>query len=131
MAAKKKEPEPTAGEQMVAEILTEFTEAKCQPTATESALLDTARELVDRLDQLSLILARDGLMVSSPTGPRVHPAAVEHRALAVALPRVLSSIVIGDSTSGVVKSKTHQKAVNARWDRRDRLREVQAERAGL
>lgn len=128
MAAEK----PSPGEHMVAEILAEMTQAGVEPDAKEQALLVTARQLVDRLDALEAIIARDGEMLTSKTGVvRVHPAVPEHRQLAVSLPKVLSGIVIGDSMSGAQKNPAKVRAAQARWTKRDTLREAQARRAGL
>jgi hypothetical protein len=125
MAAKKESP----GQRMVAEILAEMLEAGVQPDAKEVALLATARQLVDHLDALEKVIARDGELLTSSTGTvRVHPAVVEHRQLAATVPRVLSAIVVGDSTTGPGRHPAKVKAARARWDRRDQLRETQARR---
>jgi hypothetical protein len=110
MAARKQSP----GAAMVAAILAEMTEAGVEPDAKERALLVTARQIVDRLDALEAIIARDGEMLTSATGiVRVHPAVPEHRQQAVSLPKVLSGIVVGDSSAG--KNPTKQAAAQTRW----------------
>lgn len=112
--AAKREPAQTPGQVMVAAILAEMAEVGCEPDAKENTLLDTARKLLDRLDALEAIVARDGLMLTSPSGVvKVHPAAVEHRQLAANLARVLGNVVIGDSSAG--KSPVKQKAAQTRW----------------
>jgi hypothetical protein len=130
--AAKKEPKQTPGERLVAEILAEMAESQVIPDSKESALLDAARTMVDRMAELDVIVTRDGLIVVSATGvQRAHPALVEYRLMAVSLPKVLAGIVIGDSFTGAPKDAAKQRAVNARWNRRDQLRDAQAARAGL
>jgi hypothetical protein len=127
MAAKK---EPSPGERMVAEILAEMTEEGVEPDAKERALLATARQLVDRLDALEAIIERDGELVAGAGGlMRVHPAVAEHRQQAATLPKVLSGIVVGDS-SGIGKNPAKVRAARVRWANRDRRREAAAQSAG-
>src|SRR5674476_1312315 len=57
--AARKQPAQSPGERMVSEILAEMTEAGVQPDAKEVALLATARQLVDHLDALEQIIAKD------------------------------------------------------------------------
>ena len=112
--AAKREPKQSPGAAMVAAILAEMAEVGCEPDSKEQVLLDTARKLADRLDALERIVAKDGLMLTSPAGVvKVHPAAVEHRQLAANLARVLSNVVIGDSSAG--KSPVKQRAAQTRW----------------
>jgi hypothetical protein len=117
---------------MVAAILAGMTDAGVQPDAKEHALPATARQLVDRLDALERIIARDGEMMASSTGVvKVHPAVAEHRQLAVSLPKVLAGVVVGDTMGGTVKNPRKVRAANVRWAKRDQLREAQARAAGL
>lgn len=58
----------------------------------ELVLLREAVRSVDRLDELDGQVRADGVMVRSPSGPRVHPAAVEARQLRIALARVLAAL---------------------------------------
>lgn len=58
----------------------------------EEALLKEAVRAVDRLDALEALLERDGLLLTSPNGERVHPAAVEARQLAIALARLTAAL---------------------------------------
>jgi len=112
--AAKREPKQSPGQLMVAAILAEMAEVGVEPDSKETVLLDAARKLVDRLDALERIVAKDGLMLTSPAGVvKVHPAAVEHRQLAANLARVLSNVVIGDSSAA--KNPTKQKAAQTRW----------------
>ena len=122
---KKSQPPPTPGEQLVASIVAEMLEEGIEPDAKETALLEAARQLVDRLDVLERLIAEDGVRLVSKTGVvRMHPAVSEHRQQAVALSKVLAAIVVGDSTAG--KNPVKQRAARARWDRRDREREARA-----
>jgi hypothetical protein len=104
------------GEELVAQILAEMDAEECDPTAAEEELLRLAVELSDRLDRLEAVLAENGgEILTSRTGTvRIHPAAVEHRQLALALARVLGGIVIGDA-GAVPKNPVKQRAANARW----------------
>jgi hypothetical protein len=58
--AAKREPKQTPGAAMVAAILAEMAEVGVEPDSKEQVLLDTARKLVDRLDALERIVAKDG-----------------------------------------------------------------------
>ena len=112
--AAKRQPKQSPGQVMVAAILAEMAEVGVEPDSKEQVLLDTARKLLDRLDALERIVAKDGLMLTSVAGVvKVNPAAVEHRQLAANLARVLSNVVIGDSSSG--KSPVKQRAAQTRW----------------
>lgn len=106
----------SAGAALVASIRAEMDALEVDPTATEEALLRLTQELANRIDKLEGVIAEQGEILTSPTGVvRMHPAAVEHRQLALALSRVLGGIVIGDSSAG--KNPVKQRAANARWDR--------------
>ena len=127
-----RKPKQTPGQRLRAEIVAEMAEAGVIPTSTEDALLDAVRTMVDRMAQLDAIVTGDGPILVSATGTqRAHPALIEYRQLAGTLPRMLAGIVIGDSSSGPPKDATKQRAANARWNRRDQLRDAQAARAGL
>ncbi len=115
MAATKEQVQ-SPGATMVAAILVEMTDAGVEPDAKEHALLEAACQIVDRIDALERVIARDGEILVSATGVvRVHPAVAEHRQQAVSLPKVLAGIVVGDSLSGVVKNPAKVKAAQARW----------------
>ncbi len=130
--AAKKQPAQSPGQRMVSEILAEMTQAGVEPDAKEQALLATARQLVDRLDALEAIIARDGEMLTNAVGMvRVHPAIAEHRQQAATLPKVLSGIVVGDTMSGTQKNPAKVRAAQVRWAKRDSVRDSQARRAGL
>lgn len=58
----------------------------------ELALLREAVRTVDRLDAMDAQVTVDGLMVNTPAGPRVHPAAVEARQLRITLARLLAAL---------------------------------------
>lgn len=58
----------------------------------ELAMLREAARTVGQLDELAAIVAAEGSMVSSPQGPRVHPALVESRQLKLALSRLFASL---------------------------------------
>jgi hypothetical protein len=88
----------------------------CDPTAAEEELLRLAHELTDRLDTLERIVATDGEMLTSPSGVvRIHPAAVEHRQLALVIARVLGGVVVGDSAGAGSKNPVKQRAAAVRW----------------
>jgi len=112
--AARKQPEQSPGERMVSGIMAELTEDGVQLDSKESALLVTARQLVDRMDALEAIVARDGLMVTTEAGVKVHPAVIEHRLCATTLPRILAGIGAGDTSAGA-KNPIKQRAATARW----------------
>jgi len=115
---------------MVNAILAEMTEEGVARDAKESALLATARQIVDRLHAPRRILARDGETLTSPAGAvRVHPAVAEHRQQAATLPKVLSGIV-GVDSCGIGKNPAKVRAAQVRWSNRDRRREAAAGSAG-
>ncbi|MFL0290778.1 terminase [Mycobacterium sp. SMC-18] len=58
----------------------------------EQALLREAVRSVDQLDVLHAIVKRDGTIIDGPSGPRMHPAAVEARQLRIALARVIAAL---------------------------------------
>ena len=113
--AAKKQPEQSPGERMVAGIMAELTEDGVQLDAKETALLATARTLVDRMDVLDKIISRDGVMVTTDVGVKLHPAVIEHRLCATTLPRILAGIGAGDTTAGAGKSPVKQRAAAVRW----------------
>ncbi|MCZ7526566.1 MAG: terminase [Acidimicrobiia bacterium] len=58
----------------------------------EMVLLRELVRVVDRLDELHALVARDGLMVDGPGGlDRIHPAAVESRQLAITEARLIAA----------------------------------------
>jgi hypothetical protein len=81
-------------------------------------LLAIAAGMADRIERLEAIAAREGEIVTSPTGTvKTNPAVVVARSQSVGLARVLSAISITDSTgekSG--KNATKQRAARRRWD---------------
>jgi len=120
------------GQVLVAAILAEMAESQIIPDSKEDALLDAVRTMVDRMAELDAAVTRDGPLLTSGTGvTKVHPGLIEYRQLAGTLPRMLAGIVIGDSSSGPPKDASKVRAANARWSRRDQLRDAQAARAGL
>ncbi len=122
-------PPASPGERMVTEIRAEMAAEGVEPDAKEIALLDTARQLVDRMDALERIIGTDGEMIVTPTGQlRVHPAVTEHRQIAATLPKVLAGIVVGDTATGAGKDPAKVRAARTRWNNRDRMRETQAAR---
>jgi len=66
------------------------------------------------MDALEAIVARDGLMVATEAGVKVHPAVIEHRLCATTLPRILAGIGAGDTSAGA-KNPIKQRAATARW----------------
>jgi hypothetical protein len=110
-------PKDSRGSKLVAAIRAEMAEFGVVPTSTEEELLRLASSLADQVEQLETIVQRDGQIVTTPTGnTKTNPALIELRQQASALARVMSSIYIGDSTSGK-KNPVKQRAVRQRWDR--------------
>lgn len=92
----------------------------------ELALLREAVRTVDLLDDLAAQVADDGLMVDSPQGRKLHPAAVEARQQKIALARILAALRMpsGDESEGRPQRRAGARGVYApRPD--ERLRAVQ------
>lgn len=108
----------SSGDRLVAAVLSEMKADGLQPDARELAMLDAARELRDRMTRLEALVDEDGERSISESGiVRLHPAVAEHRQAAVALTKVLSAVVIGETSGGVKKDPVKQRAAHARWDR--------------
>lgn len=60
----------------------------------ELSILLEASRTVDTLDGLQTILSEEGLMMASPQGMKVHPAAVELRQQRVTLAKLVASLRI-------------------------------------
>jgi hypothetical protein len=84
----------------------------------ESALLVLGQRVADRIDQLELLLAEQGLVVQGSTGqPRLSPLVSEIRLQQLALARILEGVRVPNEIEAPAKSARHQKAANRRWDR--------------
>ncbi|MGY4642812.1 hypothetical protein [Cellulomonas sp. URHB0016] len=106
------------GRELVDSIVAQMATDNLVPDARETALLLTAGELRDRMDDLAAAIEEDGLRVVSSTGVvRLHPAAGELRQHAVALSRVLSGVAMSELGAG--KSARHVRAAQTRWARQD------------
>lgn len=66
----------------------------------ELALLREAARTVDDLDRLAELVERDGMMVATKAGPRMHPGVVEARQLRIALARLLAALRLPDGEEG-------------------------------
>jgi hypothetical protein len=105
------------GARLVDEIRREMDDQNLEPTAAEAEMLRVAENLANRLQKLEDILDAEGPLWTSPNGTvKGHPAAIEHRQLAISLSRVLSTIAVAESTGGARKDKTKQRAANRRWN---------------
>ncbi len=62
----------------------------------ELALLREAVRSVDLLDDLAVIVGRDGPIVDGANGPKAHPALVEGRQLRIVLGRLLAALRLPD-----------------------------------
>ena len=80
----------------------------------EIALLRETVRCVDTLDRLAKIVARDGDMVDSKAGPRIHPAIVESRQLRIALARLVAVLRLPDGEDGDESLGRRQRRVGAR-----------------
>ncbi len=76
------------------------------------------RELVrttDLLDELQAVVDRDGLMVDSPSGPKVHPAIVEARQARIAAARLTAVLRLPSGSEGdEVQGRRQQRRVGVR-----------------
>jgi hypothetical protein len=113
------------GAALVARIRAEMSEMSCVPTSTEEALLTMAEATADRIERLETIIARDGELITSPTGVlKTHPSVAEVRQQRAALARILGGIYIGDNTSAAPKKNAAKQRAGLR------SRDLKAERAG-
>ncbi len=76
----------------------------------ELALLREAVRAVDQLDKLDAIVRKDGLVVHTKAGPRIHAGAVEARQLRLVLARVLAALRLPSGLAG----KSPQRRVGVR-----------------
>ncbi|NCT90149.1 hypothetical protein GXB85_04170 [Cellulomonas sp. APG4] len=60
--------------------------------AAEAAQLEEACRTRDRIKQLDAAVAKDGLMIPSSQGARLHPGVAEARAQRLALARILATL---------------------------------------
>lgn len=74
----------------------------------ELALLREAVRTVDTLDALAAVVAKDGPMVESPQGLKVHPAIVESRQLKIALARLLAALRMPSGDEGENRPQRRQ-----------------------
>lgn len=85
-------PPPPKGTQKAGKRLWEAIVGQYELDEHEVALLTELVRSVDHLDQLAAIVEKDGLLLDSPSGPRVHPAAVESRQLRIAAARLAAAL---------------------------------------
>jgi hypothetical protein len=103
---------------LVTRILNAMDAADCDPDARESAILRAVGQCRDRLSQIQAAINEEGLTVpAAGGGTKANPLLGEERQRELALGRLLSGIVLTDSTGKVVKSARHVNAVSARWAR--------------
>jgi hypothetical protein len=115
----------SAGAALVARIRAEMKSGDLEPDTREEELLTLAEGLQDRIIELELAIAEDGLTSVSRTGVvHLHPAVAESRQTRAALTRVLASIQMEESSKDAVK----QAAAQSRWrqhnDAKERMRGV-------
>ncbi|WP_061962281.1 hypothetical protein [Demequina flava] len=90
----------------------------------EIELLTEIARALDRLTDLDEAARRDGTMIESSQGMRLHPAIAEHRALSLATARMLSQLGLPDEdgTPTVVSAKSAAaKAREARLNEQSRI----------
>ena len=82
----------------------------------ELALLRETVRVVDLLDKLQGITAREGLMVKGPHGSKPHPAVVEARQARIALARLTAALRLpaGDEEENPAAGRRPQRRVGAR-----------------
>ena len=103
--------------------------------ARELDALGRACSCADRIAALEVEVNRDGVMVEGSKGqPVLHPAIPEIRQTELARLRLLGSVETDDPAAGVSSGTPAQararRAAQARWARRDRLREMRRGTAG-
>jgi hypothetical protein len=104
-----------AGETLIAAITAELAEDELDPDARDTALLETAGRLADRMASLEKLVTTDGERTISDSGiVRLHPAIAEYRQHSIALSKVLVAIAMNDTTAGR-KDPKKVKAAENRW----------------
>ena len=106
-------------------ITEEMSRAGVVPAGAELELMKTVRQLLEHRDRLQKIVATEGEVIVTRKGVvKVHPALTAHLKVSATIPKVLSGIVIGDSTA--TANHRQRKAALVRWDRDAQRREAQA-----
>jgi len=84
----------------------------------ELVLLGEAQACADTCTELQAIVNEDGLMVSGPTGPKVHPAVVELRQQRTTLARLLVALRIPTDEEGGLTSedRTQRRGLRGVYD---------------
>ena len=99
------------GKALIDGIVAEMHANGVVPDAIEAVALRQAAVLADRQAELLPLIESDGVILVSPTGAmKTHPAALEHRAIAIAIARILSSVCLSDSSGDTRKSARHVRA---------------------
>ena len=81
-------------------ITEEMSRAGVVPTGVELELMETVRQLLEHRDRLQKIVATEGEVIVTRKGVvKAHPALPAHLQVSATIPKVLSGIVIGDSTA--------------------------------
>ena len=81
----------------------------------EVALLRELVRTVDQLDVLADLVAEQGTMIDSPTGPRMHPAVVEARQQRIAAARLTAVLRLpGGAEDDRIEGRRQQRRVGAR-----------------
>lgn len=103
----------TAGDALVERITEEMRKSGLRPDGRETEWLEQARNLANRIADLEICIAEDGLTVVLNSGRVVlHPAVPEVRQQRAALARVLAGIQMEEAA---VKDPVKQKAAQSKW----------------
>src|SRR5688572_27231584 len=95
-----RKPSPPAGTAASGKALWTAVLAEWELDSHELALLREAVRTVDQLDRFAAIVKREGDVIESPQGLKVHPAAVEARQARIALARILAALRLPDGLEG-------------------------------
>jgi hypothetical protein len=79
----------------------------------EEVLLLEACRAVDTLDKLDKLVQAEGVIVDSPTGPRVHPALVEARLQRQGVARLMAALRLPDGTGADAKRPQRRSGARA------------------
>jgi hypothetical protein len=113
-----------AGAELWASILADVPEG-CELDAKETAALAHAARMADAIADLEAIVSEQGYLATGVARQVVvHPAVTEIRQTRVALHRLLSSIGLDAAQALTPRQRRAQRAADARWNRRDALREA-------
>jgi hypothetical protein len=108
----------SAGDKLVEKILADLREQRLQPDSREAELLERARAMADRIEELETLVAVEGMTYTDKSSVvRPTPLLSEIRQSTIVLTRCLNAIQFNDEPSH--KDPTKQRAGRASWAARN------------